>query len=78
VDNKVIICPKCNGKMEQGFLPDFGYGAVSLGSWHRGLPKRSILTGIKVIRSYKIPLAAFRCSLCGFVELYSNNEYLAT
>jgi len=67
-----ISCPKCNGDMAQGFIPDFSYGTCHVGSWHEGQPKKSVWTGTKAPVSGGIPIGAFRCKGCGYLEFYSN------
>ena len=65
-------CCKCNGAMVAGFLPDFApYNNALISSWYEGQPEKSIWWGHKTkgVRAY--PLVAFRCSACGFVELYA-------
>lgn len=76
--NEKNNCPKCNGQMEQGFIPDYSHGGtVAVGSWHKGLPKKDFWTRTKAIRWEGIPMAAFRCSACGFIEIYSREEFAA-
>jgi predicted nucleic-acid-binding Zn-ribbon protein len=77
--SKPSICPKCEGAMVQGFVPDFHqHSANRVGGWHEGPPKKSFWTGTKVERSEGIPIGAFRCNRCGFLELYANKEFAAT
>ena len=70
-------CPKCQSRMETGFVPDFSYGAVLLSKWCRGLPQPKKLFGF--IQKYTIqadyrsgfPMTAFRCPKCTLVEFYA-------
>ena len=65
--------------MVQGFVPDFHHHSQNrVGGWHEGPPNKSFWTGTKVERSERIPIGAFRCNRCGFLELYANNEFAAT
>ena len=34
-------CPKCKGRMVQGFIPDYSEGSILVGSWHEGPPRKS-------------------------------------
>jgi Domain of unknown function (DUF6487) len=73
-----LECPKCGGSMVLGFVPDFSEGGVLVGHWYEGRPKRSVWTGIKGLRASRekaLPIGAFRCSGCGFVELYSGPQF---
>ena len=70
-------CPKCSKPMEQGFVPDFSYGSILVGSWHAGLPKKSFFRRTNVSFKDGIPIGAFRCSNCGFVELYADQRSAA-
>lgn len=65
-------CPKCQRKMEQGHLPDVAHGAVMLGTWSPGLAVvRKYIGGIKYDKRIQMPLIAYRCSRCGYVELFA-------
>jgi hypothetical protein len=50
-------CPKCNGKMDQGFIPNYGKGGRAyVSSWFEGLPEKSFW-GVRskhlLIRGYR-------------------------
>lgn len=65
-------CPKCNSLLARGHIPDVAHGAVLESSWAPGdAQSRKFLGGIKYQRDELIPLVAFRCPSCGFVELYA-------
>ncbi len=67
-----MACPKCNEPMVQGFLLDRGQqNEVSVGEWVEGHPIKSFWGGIKAPKDKRIPIGAFRCSACGYVELYA-------
>lgn len=73
------ICPKCEGPMVQGFIPDFFHHSASgVGGWHEGPPQASFWKGTKASLSGGIPVGAFRCQNCGFLELYAAKEFAAT
>jgi hypothetical protein len=71
-------CPKCDGPMEQGFLPDSSYGDWLVSCWYKGPPKKSFWTRTKGHISEGIPIGAFRCSICGFLELYALDDFAAS
>jgi hypothetical protein len=72
--NDKIDCPKCNGQMTRGYVPDFSYGSIQPGTWQRGSPRKSFLTGIKKPLNNGIPIAAFRCSKCCLIEFYASDH----
>jgi hypothetical protein len=72
-----VLCAKCKGEMVQGFVPDYSHAAIIVGSWHQGQPKKSFWTGTKVLRSDGVPIGAFRCEQCGFLEFYSDLKFAA-
>ena len=52
-------------------MVDVGYGSYSVGSWQSGPPTISRWFGLKVNKKALIPTTAYRCSRCGFIELYA-------
>jgi hypothetical protein len=67
-------CPKCNEFMDRGHIPDYAHGDVMALQtvWSPGDPvPRRFQTGIKADRDAQIPVTAYRCAACGFVELYA-------
>jgi predicted nucleic-acid-binding Zn-ribbon protein len=75
---EILQCPKCKDEMLQGFVVDFGHGNVrSVSSWIKGPPKKSFWTGTKIPSKEKVPIGAFRCKGCGFLEFYSNKGFAA-
>ncbi|HJQ78435.1 MAG TPA: hypothetical protein VJ828_00700 [Lacipirellulaceae bacterium] len=69
-------CPKCNGAMQQGFVVDNTYGGRAVSHWAQGPPQKSFWTGTK-LPPEPLPLAAFRCSSCGFTEFYAGEQFAA-
>jgi hypothetical protein len=64
-------CPKCSGKMEEGFIYD-QFDAIRLVSkWVEGVPEKSIWTGVKIKGRKTIETQTFRCDKCGFLESYA-------
>ncbi len=72
-----MICPKCRGEMQPGFIPDFRYGTTLVSAWYEGYPKTYTLPflGIKVSPRGGVPIRAFRCSGCGFLELFADENF---
>lgn len=65
------VCPKCPGKMEEGFVLDQTYGANTQSAWIEGEPVRSFWTGVKLKGKDRIPVTTLRCSRCGYLESYA-------
>ena len=64
-------CPKCDGEMQSGFIPDFSYGSVQASSWYEGEPDKNWMGNIKIKGRPSIPISSERCVECGFLELYA-------
>ncbi len=63
---KTKICPKCKSKMEEGVVPDRSE------DWQ----KYNLQWGKKVTRlgfglKDTTDLRAFKCEICGYIELYT-------
>lgn len=63
--------------MEQGFVLDNTYGGRVVSHWAAGAPVKSIWTGTKLSEEDLVPIGAYRCSSCGFLELYARQEFAA-
>jgi hypothetical protein len=69
-------CPKCGGGMRQGFVPDYSYQRTYVAGWQEGPPKQSIWTGSpKAPKDRGVPIGAFRCEKCGFLEFYADPKF---
>jgi hypothetical protein len=75
MNNSTINCPKCKGNMVGGFIPDVTYGGFIVTGWHEGDPKKSFWMRTKVSLEDCVPIRAFRCSGCGFLELYADKKF---
>lgn len=66
-------CPKCDKIMDRGHLPDaLDHTSFVLAQWAPGAPaERRFVGGLKVHADAVIPLAAYRCTGCGYVEFYA-------
>jgi len=68
-------CQKCDGEMEAGFVPDYGYlseGAQS--QWIEGEPEKSFWTGIVQKGKRILLIESYRCTSCGFLEFYAKGK----
>ena len=58
--------------MHSGFVADAAHGQMLQSSWSAGEPvPRRYIGGVKVKLDEQVPLTAWRCSDCGFVEFYA-------
>jgi len=59
--------------MERGFLPDRAdSGQTHPASWVAGDPvPRRFIGGVKFSSKESLPVTAYRCTKCGFLELYA-------
>ena len=71
------VCPKCNGKMVQGFTFDIDGHLRKVSSWVDGAPESSFWQNTKVPAEKCVPVGTFRCSVCGFLEAYARSEFAA-
>lgn len=75
---KSSVCPKCDsGEMIQGFLPEFTHTAVFVTGWQEGNPKKSLWTRTKASPRKTMPVGAFRCNRCGYLEFFANPDFAA-
>ena len=63
-------CPKCSGRMEEGYTPDRGYGENHVTAWHPGAPDKR-WWGLRIDKKAMRPITALRCTRCGFLEHYA-------
>lgn len=71
-------CSKCNGALVQGFIVDHHAGGRRLVSaWVEGPPEKSFWHATNVPADKCVPVGAFRCSACGFLEFYARPEFAA-
>lgn len=67
-----VYCVKCQAAMEPGFIADVTYGQVLQTAWSPGIPQmRRFIGGIKLKPKGQVPLTAYRCAGCGYVEFYA-------
>ena len=71
--DQIDRCPKCGGTVEPGFILDSAYGGPAPTRWVAGYADRAYLADLPNRR--QIVIAAYRCTACGFVELYARDEF---
>ena len=69
---RINICPKCQGRMEVGLIPDVGYGKVWVAAWQQGAPEKGLLGGLKRAGKTRYEIIAYRCTACGYLESYAH------
>jgi Domain of unknown function (DUF6487) len=65
-------CPKCRGRMEEGYVPDWTNSQILQSRWFPGQPEPG-LWGLKGVSGSEkgIPVTAYRCAECGYLEAYA-------
>ena len=70
-------CPKCRSGMEQGFVLDNTHGVRVVSRWVPGAPRKSFWVGTALPDEELVPIGAYRCTSCGYLELYARDEFAA-
>ena len=61
--------------MELGLVIDKGHaGEMKVPEWLEGPPERSFWFGLKTKGKERFAVQTFRCTRCGFLESYANQE----
>ena len=61
--------------MEQGFVVDNKDGIRLVSQWAAGAPLKSFWVGTKLPDERLVPIGTYRCSACGYLELYARQEF---
>lgn len=62
-------CPKCQGSMTEGFVPQEHSGMKAVSGWTEGVPNKGWF-GVKN-KGKPIEISTWRCNRCGFLENYA-------
>jgi len=68
-------CPKCSGRMAEGYTIDHDYSSRKVLQWADGTPVRSIWAGTKLKGKRPVDIAMYRCGRCGYLENYACKPY---
>jgi hypothetical protein len=71
VNQSAPKCPKCDGKMQEGFIVDSAANGFLVSSWHPEKPQDSFWYATKVDRKKLRAIETFRCEKCGYLESYA-------
>jgi len=63
--------------MEQGFVLDNTYAARVVSQWAAGAPLKNFWGSAKLPDEDLVPIGTYRCSSCGYLELYARQEFAA-
>jgi hypothetical protein len=64
--------------MDQGFVIDnTDGGGRNVTQWAAGAPRKSFWLGTKLPDEELVPIGAYRCSSCGYLELYAREGFAA-
>ena len=64
-------CPKCSGRMAEGFIADYQHADVKPSAWVEGTPHGGLFRTAKFPKSAKHTVATYRCERCGYLESYA-------
>ena len=64
-------CPKCGGRMDQGFVADATESYHKVPAWIEGAPEKSIWTGVKIKGRKRLEVETHRCQRCHYLESYA-------
>ena len=64
-------CPRCQSRMELGFVIDEGYASRTATRWIEGEPVTSLWTGLKLSDRRRLDIQTWRCTRCGLLEAYA-------
>ena len=65
-------CPKCRGRMSEGFVIDRGdHNAAQLQKWIEGEPVKSFWRGYDSKDRDTFVVMTYRCERCGYLESYA-------
>ncbi len=64
-------CPKCQKRMEEGFIKDESHGYTVASKWVEGPPEKSFWTGTKTRGKKQVQVQTYRCPGCGYLESYA-------
>ena len=64
-------CPKCQARMEEGYIVDYTYSGRGVSTWIEGAPERSRWTGLRIAKRRVLTTESWRCTACGFLETYA-------
>ncbi len=63
-------CPKCGGRMEQGFVPEAKDASTRVEMWVEGAPQKK-WWGISFHGRRRLEIETWRCGRCGYLESYA-------
>jgi hypothetical protein len=67
-------CPKCQRPMIQGFVPDRQEVGFRLSNWGEG-PPQATEENVKYRLERSVPIGAYRCSTCGYLEFFAQPHF---
>ena len=67
---KMNACPKCQARMEEGYIVDNDARWV-VSTWIEGAPEKRRWTGLRVKRRRARNTESWRCTACGYLETYA-------
>ena len=72
-----IPCPKCQGQMSPGYIPDFDENIIRQSNFYAGEPRTGWGGSLKINQNDALPVRAYCCVACGFLEFYASEKFKA-
>ena len=70
-----LKCPRCDGRMEEGFVLDRGhYSFPAEQQWVEGEAQHSFWTGLHTDGRQQFKVETYRCEKCGRLESYARKS----
>ncbi len=63
-------CPKCGGRMDQGFVPEAKDHSTKVEMWFEGAPEKRWY-GLRTRGLRRLEIQTWRCGRCAFLESYA-------
>ena len=72
---KPRACTSCgNAALEPGFIEDAGDHSPGYSRWIAGALERGVFGGARRMGKQRWQIDAFRCTMCGHLELFANQQ----
>ena len=71
---RTSTCPKCDGRMEPGYILDRSSSVLRQSRWVEGEPAPSFWTHLSVQGHPQLPVTTLRCTRCGFLESWAEAD----
>ncbi len=71
MSERSVVCTKCGGKTEEGFIQDCSHTMALVAQWIKGKPEKTFFGATKTEGKRHLEVVTYRCDDCGFLEHYA-------